>query len=58
MTVKRRFAWVEGCVPATLGAQELEAMFLSVPDVERVLVNVMRSDEGKPPYALLNDKQK
>jgi hypothetical protein len=55
ITVKRRFVWVEGCVPDASRAQALEAMFQSVPDVERVLINVMQGVDGKTPYARLND---
>lgn len=58
ITVKRRFVWVEGCVPDASRAAELETMFRAVPDVERVLVNVMQGTDGKPPYARLDSPQK
>jgi hypothetical protein len=58
ITVKRRFVWVEGCVPDAARAPQLEAMFSAVPEVERVLVNVMQGVDGKPPYARLDESQK
>jgi hypothetical protein len=54
ITVKRRFVWVEGCAPDASRTAGLETMFGAVPDVERVLVNVMPGVDGKPPYARLD----
>jgi hypothetical protein len=54
ITVKRRFVWVEGCVAHSEQAQELERFALSVPDVERAIVNVRTGTEGKPPYPVLS----
>ena len=54
ITVKRRFVWVEGCSVDAARAAGLEAMFREMPEVERVLVNVMQGVDGKPPYARLN----
>lgn len=53
VTVKRRFVWVEGCVANAADAQELERFALSVPDVERAIVNVKTSADSKPPYPVL-----
>jgi hypothetical protein len=50
ITVKRRFVWVEGCVANAAQAGRLEALIRSVPDVERVIVNVMQETTGSPPY--------
>ena len=50
ITVKRRFVWVEGCVDPAISAAALEAAVKSIPDVERVLVNIMPGTAGKPPY--------
>lgn len=52
ITVKRKFVWVEGCVPNATYSKQLEAYFQSVPNVERVLVDVMSSLDGRPPYAI------
>jgi hypothetical protein len=53
ITVKRRFVWVEGCVADTRDAVALKRMMQAVPDVERVLIDVMQGINGKPPYAVL-----
>jgi hypothetical protein len=50
ITVKRKFVWVEGCVGRKEEAQELERLVLSVPDVERAIVNVRTAVDGEPPY--------
>ncbi|RZI41899.1 BON domain-containing protein [Herbaspirillum sp. HC18] len=50
ITVRRRWVWVEGCVTDMRHAADWEAAMKAVPDVERVLVNVMQGTEGKPPY--------
>lgn len=54
ITVKRRFVWVEGCVSNPAQANQLEVLVKSVPDVERVIVNVMTDQTGTPPYPLLD----
>jgi len=50
ITVKRRFVWLEGCVSGREQAAELEKRLKDVPQVERVLVDVMTGVEGRPPY--------
>ena len=50
VTVKRKFVWVEGCVADAKQEQALQNLVQSVPEVEHVLVNVMRGSLGKPPY--------
>lgn len=57
VTVKRRFAWVEGCVADAAQAKLLEAFLLPVPDLERVILDVMTGTRQKPPYAVLKDTQ-
>jgi hypothetical protein len=56
ISVKRRFVWVEGCVRDAKEAGALEEMVRSLPDVERVFVDVMAGTIGKPPYPLLHAK--
>jgi hypothetical protein len=58
ITVKRRFVWAEGCVADGSDAGRLEALLLTVPDVERVFVDVMTGTTGKPPYALGDEQRK
>lgn len=58
IAVKRRFVWVEGCVPDAGTASHLEKLIQSVPDVERVIVDVMPGTTGKPPYAVRRSGQK
>jgi hypothetical protein len=58
ITVKRRFVWVEGCVPDAGAAGQLEKLIQSAPDVERVIVDVMPGTTGKPPYAVRRSGQK
>ena len=53
VTVKRKFVWVEGCVARNEEATELERIVLSIPDVERTIVNVRTGSEGKLPYPAL-----
>ncbi len=50
VTVKRRFVWLQGCVADDSQATRLEAVLRAVPDVERVIVDVMHGTAGKPPY--------
>lgn len=50
ITVKRRFVWLEGCVMGQEQAAELERRLKDVPQVERVLIDVMTGAEGRPPY--------
>lgn len=56
ITVQRRFIMVEGCVAATEQVQRIEALLQALPDVERVIVQVRRPGDAKPPYALLPDE--
>jgi hypothetical protein len=56
VTVKRRIVWIEGCAGKDANVQamekELERIALSVPDVERAIVNLRAGTDGKPPYAV------
>jgi hypothetical protein len=57
ITVKRRFVWVEGCVANTGEKTLLEAFMQSVPNVERVLLNVASDLEEKLPYSALENSK-
>jgi hypothetical protein len=50
ITVQRRFVLIEGCVERGEQASELASRLKDVPDVERVLVDVMTDVQGTPPY--------
>lgn len=50
LTVQRRFVRVEGCVADQRQAQAIERWLGAIPDVERILVQVMPGSEGSPPY--------
>lgn len=52
ITVQRRIVWVEGCVPSTTRAGEIEAFLRSVPDVDQVITNLRRDPKARPPYAV------
>lgn len=56
ITVKRKFAWVEGCVANPAQAGTLDSFLKTVSDLERVLLNVMSPPFGKPPYAVQPDR--
>lgn len=53
VTVQRRFITVEGCVAMQDDERKLHALLETLPDVERVIVQVRKPGENKPPYALL-----
>jgi len=53
LTFQRRFVWVEGCsADRVIDAAALEAFVRTEPDVERVIVNLRRPGDSKPPYPL------
>lgn len=52
IAVKRKFAWIEGCVTRAEHAAALETFLATVPDLERVLVNVRSDPRAKPPYEI------
>lgn len=56
ITVSRRFVWAEGCVTDSRKAAELEALLRTVPDVERILVNVTNPAMQGPAYRTLRDE--
>jgi hypothetical protein len=58
ITVKRRFVWVEGCVGSKEDALKLERFTLSVPNVERAIVNVRTGADDQPPYPVLPRESK
>jgi hypothetical protein len=52
ITVQRKFVMVQGCAQeADVGAQ-IEALINTVPDVERVILQLVSSPQEKPPYLL------
>jgi hypothetical protein len=55
ITVSRRFVWVEGCVTDGGKRDKLESLLRDIPDVDRVMVDVMQGTSGKPPYRLRNE---
>jgi hypothetical protein len=55
VTVQRRFVMVEGCVGSTEAEQRLASLLQAIPDVERVIVQVRKADDTKPPYAIMPD---
>lgn len=57
LTVQRRFVIVQGCITQMQQADAIEAMIRSVPDVERVIMQVQFSPYDNPPYPLA-DMQK
>lgn len=50
ITVKGRFVWAEGCLADRKQVEALDAWLRSVPDVQRVIVNVTQGVAEKPPY--------
>lgn len=58
VTGQRRFVWIEGCVASTRDRSEIEALMRGVPDLEMLIVNVMRLGEPSIPYRVLGPGQK
>jgi hypothetical protein len=54
ITVQRRFVIVQGCTNGSDQAAQIEALLASVPDVERVILQLISSprEKEKPPYLL------
>ena len=50
VTVQRRFVFVEGCVSRPEQERQIQALLESLPDVERIIVQVSKPGEAKPPY--------
>lgn len=50
LTVQRRFVRVEGCVAEQRQSQAIERWLSRIPEVERIIVQVMQGSEGNPPY--------
>ena len=57
ITVSRRFVWAEGCVTDPRKAAEIEALLRTVPDVERILVNVTSPSMQRPAYRTLREEK-
>jgi hypothetical protein len=52
ITVQRRFVIVQGCITHAEQATRIESMIAVVPDVERVILQLISTPHEKPPYAL------
>ncbi len=57
VTVQRRFIMVEGCVASPRTERKLRDLLETLPDVERVIVDVRKPGDVKPPYAILPESQ-
>jgi len=57
IAVSRRFVWAEGCVTDPRKAAEIEALLRTVPDVERILVNVTSPAMQHPAYTTLREEE-
>ena len=53
VTVQRRFVMVEGCIAAPEDEHKISALLEPLADVERVIVQVRKPGDLKPPYALM-----
>ena len=58
VTVQRRFVWIDGCVGSARGRNEIETLLRGVPDMEMLIVNVMRAGDAAPPYRTLAPGQR
>jgi len=58
VTIQGRVVRIEGCVPSTYSDGTLERLLRTVPDVERVIVTVIRKHGAKPPYRTLAPGQR
>lgn len=52
ITVQRRFAIVQGCIASAEQAPRIESLIKTVPDVERVILQLRSNPDEKPPYPL------
>jgi hypothetical protein len=52
LTVQRRFVFVQGCIAQSEQGDAIEAMIKSIPDVERVIMQVSLPPYDHPPYPL------
>jgi hypothetical protein len=52
ITVQRRFVIVQGCITHAEQAARIESMIAVVPDVERVILQLISTPHEKPPYPL------
>lgn len=55
VTVQRRFVMVEGCAARPEQEQQIQALIEPLPDVERVIVQLAKPGDAKPPYATAPD---
>jgi len=54
VTVQRRVVYIEGCVSDARAASKIEALVMTVPDVERAIAIVTTQPRARPPYKLLS----
>ncbi|MEP7083142.1 MAG: BON domain-containing protein [Betaproteobacteria bacterium] len=57
VTVQRRIVWVEGCVARAPGSTAIDKLLRGIPDIELVVVNVLRAAGAAPPYRTLDSAQ-
>jgi hypothetical protein len=52
ITVQRRFVIVQGCIARPEQAPQIDAIMRAIPDVERVVLQLVTSANQSPPYPL------
>jgi len=50
VTVQRRWVYLQGCVPSRTLARRLERAARGLPEVEKVVTDLMPGTRGRPPY--------
>ena len=58
VTVQRRFVWIDGCVRSMSDRREIDKLVHGVPDMELLIVNVMRPGEATVPYRVPGPAQR
>ncbi|HEY8024530.1 MAG TPA: BON domain-containing protein [Burkholderiaceae bacterium] len=58
ITVQRRFVTVEGCISRPEQGPEIEARMRAIPDVERVILELMLPGQTRVPYPIAPPKGK
>lgn len=56
ITVQRRFVMVEGCISRPEQGPEIEARIQAIPDVERVILELMLPGQTRVPYPIAPTK--
>lgn len=52
ITVQRRFVIVQGCIARPEQAPQIDAIMRTIPDVERVVLQLVSNPNQEPPYPL------